>query len=128
MSRACAGSIELAMIRVIYYLVLRIWLFIFFVVVTSPVPIAAGLLAEYLDAHEQVRMLKWICYPVMLAWLVGLPWLVGQTAHRMAFEDKTFGAALKLTYYELRLRMSFLPLIGHWFEIPRDKRDTEDDG
>ena len=45
----------------------------------------------------------------------------------MAFEDKPFGVAVKLVYYDLRLLLAFLPLIGHWFEFPSDKREFDDE-
>ena len=109
------------------FLILRFGLFFLFEIVTSPVAIVACLMMAYLDGHERVRMLRWILAPVLLAWLFGLPWLTSQTAQHMAFEDQKFGAAVKLTYYDLRLRLAFLPVIGHWFAPRTDERDTDED-
>jgi len=109
------------------YLVLRLALFLFFGFVTLPVPIAAFWLIDYLDAHEQVRMLRWLLLPVVLAWLFGLPWLTSHTSQHIAFEDQKLGAAVRLTLNELRLNLAFLPLVGHWFEPPTDKSDSDSD-
>ena len=111
----------------IQYLILRIGLFVLFLFVTSPFVIISGLLFQYLDDHEQFRFLKWISLFLFLIWLFGVPWLANQTAKRIAFEDQSFGTAVKLTYYDLRLRLAFLPLVGHWFEPTSDNRDTDDD-
>jgi hypothetical protein len=111
----------------IQYLILRFGLFAFFALVTSPFVIVLVLLIRYLDDHDQFRLLKWILMPFVLVWIFGLPWLTSQTAKRIAFEDQNFSAAVKLTYYDVRLRLSFLPLIGHWFVPHSDKRDTGDD-
>ena len=106
---------------------LRFGLFILFALLTSPLPIGAGLMMEYLDAHENVRMLQWVFAPILLAWLFGLPWLTSQMAQRMAFEDQEFGVAVRMTFYDLRLRLAFIPLVGHWFEPHTDQKDSDDD-
>ena len=111
----------------IHYLLLRLVLFLFFAAVTSPVVFVSIWCMEYLDAHEQIRMLRWVFIPVLLAWLFGLPWLTSQTAQHMTFEDQKFGAAVRLTFCDVRLRLSFLPLVGHWFEPPTDKKEADDE-
>ena len=108
----------------IEYLILRFGLFLFFALITSPVAIIAGVMIMYLDAHEQFRMLRWVFVVVLLAWLFGLPWLVNRTAQHMVFENRRMGDAVKGACYDLRLRLAFLPIIGHWFDIK--SRDDED--
>jgi len=58
---------------------------------------------------------------------LGLPWLTSRAAGHMAFEDRTFGVAVKLVFYDLRFRLAFLPLVGHWFAPDSDKRDDDHD-
>jgi hypothetical protein len=113
--------------RGIDYLVLRFGLFVFFTLVTSPVVWVSIWCVDYLDAHERVRMLRWAFIPILLAWLFLLPCLTSQIAQYMAFEDQRFGAAVRLTYYDLRVCLGFLPLVGHWFEPHTDQKDSDDD-
>jgi len=109
------------------YLVFRYVLFLFFLGITSPVALVLIWCVEYLDPHENLRFLRWASIPVLLAWLFLLEWFPSRTAQYMAFEDKPFGVAVKLVYYDLRLLLAFLPLIGHWFEFPSDKREFDDE-
>lgn len=113
--------------RGIQFLILRFGLFFFFAALTSPIAIVADLLMQYCDAHEKLRMFKWVFAPVLLGWLIGLAWLTNQVAHHMAFEDQKLGAAVRLAFYDFRLKLAFLPLVGHWFESHSDQRETDDD-
>ena len=112
--------------RGVQYLILRVGLFFFFMLVTSPIAIVCGLMMKYLEAHEQVRILKWIFAPGLVAWLFGVPWLSSRAAEHMAFEDRTFGVAAKLAFWDLRLRLVFLPLVGHWFAPDTNTKDDDD--
>jgi len=112
--------------RFIQYVLLRFALFFFFALITSPVVLVAGLLLEYCNAHEQVRMLRWISLAILLLWLFGLPWLTNRAAQHMAFEDRKFGDAVKGALYDLKLRLAFLPVVGHWFE-PKNRDDHDHD-
>lgn len=109
----------------ILYFFLRFVLYACFIIVTSPVAIVWILIIKYLDTHEQFRILEWIGFLFALAYIVCLEWFTSQTAKHVAFGNKDLGAAVKLTYYDLRLRLSFLPLVGHWFESRTDKDDAE---
>jgi hypothetical protein len=114
-------------VKAIQYLILRFVLFLVFALITSPIPVASIWLVEYFDAHGPFPILKGILILVLLAWLFGLPWLTSQAAQHMAFEDQTLDAAVKLTFYDLRFRLAFLPLVGHWFEPPKGRRDIDEE-
>ncbi len=73
--------------RVVDYLVLRLVLYVFFAFLTSPIPVCCSWMVEYLDAHEQVRILKWIFVLGFVLWLFGVPWLTSKAAGHMAFEN-----------------------------------------
>jgi hypothetical protein len=89
----------------IEYVVLRCGFFFFYAAVTSPIPIVCTLVMGYFDAHEHVRFLKWVCLSGVLVWFFGLPWLANRTAEHMAFEDRSFGVAVKLAFWDLRTAM-----------------------
>jgi hypothetical protein len=108
----------------IEYLILRFGLFLFFALITSPVAIIAGVMIECLDAYEHLRILRWVFLAILLAWLFGLPWLVNRAAQHMTFENQKLGDAMKGAFYDLRLRLAFLPVIGHWFNFK--SRDDDD--
>jgi len=110
--------------RIIQYLIIRFSLFSVFVLVTSPVPIIAGALLDYCDTHEPFQHVRWFFIGILLVWLFGLPWLTKRAAQHMAFEDRRFGAAVKCAFYDLRLRLAFLPVVGHWF-APKSRDDDD---
>jgi hypothetical protein len=56
-----------------------------------------------------------------------VPWLTNRMAQHVAFEDQPFAVALRMTYYDLRLRLAFLPFVGHWFEPHTDENDSDDE-
>lgn len=112
--------------RAIQYLITRFALFFIFILVTSPVPLIAGALLKYCVAYEQFQILRWVFIGILLVWLFGLPWLTNRAAQHMAFEGRSFCEAVKCTFYDLRLRLAFLPVIGHWFE-PESPDDDDHD-
>jgi hypothetical protein len=113
--------------RGIDYLLLRFGLGLFFAFITLPVIVPLILCMQYLETQEHLKMLRLAFLPFLLAWLFGLPWLANQTAQHMAFDDKKFSAAVKMTGYDLRLLLTFLPWIGHWFAISNDQDDITGD-
>ena len=112
--------------RIIQYLIIRFALFFFFALVTCPVLLVAVALLKFCDAHEDYRVFRWVFIGIGLAWIFGLPWLTNRAAQHMAFEDRKFGEAVKCAFYDLRLRLAFLPVIGHWF-APESRDDDDHD-
>ena len=110
----------------ITYLLFRFWLFILFVLFTSPVLLVAIALRDYCSSHEQYRKFESIFSVLGVVWLVGLAWLANRTAEHIAFEDRKFRDALNCAVYDLRLRLSFLPVIGKWLE-PKNRDDDDHD-
>ena len=108
------------------YFTLRITLYLLFALVTFPVPFLCLRLMDYLEAREQVRALRWIFAPVLLLWIFGLPFFTGKVAEHIAFGERTFGVATKLVFLDWRFRLTFLPVIGHWFEPRPDPRDDSE--
>ena len=108
----------------IQYLILRFCLWLFFILITSPILLGFGWLMNYFKDHEEYKMAGLIVAVFGLAYLFCLSWFANKTAQHMAFENKKFRPAVKLAFYDLKLRLAFLPLVGHWFAPkPPDKRD-----
>ena len=108
------------------YFTLRVVLYFLFALVTFPIPFLCLRLMDYLEAREQVRMLKWIFAPVLLLWIFGLPFITSKVAEHIALGERTFGVALKLVLLDYRFRLSFLPVIGPWFEPKSDSQDNDE--
>jgi len=89
--------------------------------------IPLALLGQYLEAQEKFRDFVWFIALIGLAYLLAAIWLANRTAHHIAFEDRSLISALKFTVYDLRFRLSFLPLVGHWFSSSKNKHEDDDD-
>jgi hypothetical protein len=111
----------------IKYLFLRLWLYLFFAAVTSPILFLSGFMIRYVNTHEQLGMLRWVFLSIGLAWIFGVRWLANRAAQRMAFENRYFGEAVKSAFYDVRLLLAFLPMIGPWFEPKSRTDDNKDD-
>jgi hypothetical protein len=110
----------------IEYLILRIGLVLFLWLLTSPVVLVAILLGHYFESHEEYKNLQWTLLPLVFFYIIGVPWYANKTAQYMAFDKRNFFDARKCVDSDLKLRLAFLPLIGHWFAPKVDKKD--DDG
>jgi hypothetical protein len=97
-------------------------LFGFWMIVTSP-PLL--LLIWIRESHPEFG--AWIGVPLGLGWIFGSYWLGGTTAHHLYEENRMFVAAIKHTIYDLKLRLSFVPLLGMWFTPDEDKTKYDDD-
>jgi SNF family Na+-dependent transporter len=113
--------------RAIEYLSLRFVLFLVFAAITSPLTFLLVWLAQFIEARDELNGFRWVVIPIALAYILGLSWLANQAAQHMAFEDRKLGAAVRFAFYDLRLRLAFLPLVGHWFESPNEHKDRDDD-
>lgn len=107
------------------HIILRCYLLLFYFVITSPLLGAIFWLGEYVKAEESLAQLFWIVALVGLGYLVGIGWLANTTAGHMAFGGLGFLAAVRHTYYDVGLRLAFVPLIGSWFDRGAGKDDSE---
>ena len=112
--------------KAIHFLVIRFGLYFFFAAVTSPILFFSAFLIRYASAHEQLEALRYVFILIALGWIYGFHWLASRTAQQMAFEDRTFGAAVKCTLNDLRFNLVLLPMIGHWF-APKSRKDDDKD-
>ncbi len=111
----------------IEYLILRVSLVFVFWLVTMPVVWIAVLLMNYISHHEAYKELKWVLLPVLLMWLFGIPWFAHKTAEYMAFQGFKFKQARQAAFCDVRLRLAFLPVIGHWFAPKNDDKADDHD-
>ena len=51
-----------------------------------------------------------------IAGITAASWLASRAARRLAYDRELFLVAARGALVEGRTRLSFLPLIGHWFE------------
>lgn len=113
--------------RGIDYLFLRFILGLFFAFITLPVIIPLILCMQYLETQGDLKVLRLAFLPIGLVYLFGLPWLAHQTAQHMALDDKKFSEAVRMTIFDLRLLLAFLPWVGHWFALPNQQDDASED-
>ena len=76
--------------------------------------------------EEYTTLVSWLALPVALAWLLGSWWLAATTARYVFEEKQLFSTAVKYTLSDLRLKLAFLPVVGHLFAPDEDK--THNDG
>jgi hypothetical protein len=97
-------------------------LFFFWLFVTSP---PLFVLVWLVQSHPDLRpYLSWLALPLVPGWLIGSWWLNLTLAHHMFDENQLFLTALKHTWYDLRLKLSFLPIIGAWFTLTEDDESS----
>jgi hypothetical protein len=63
--------------------------------------------------------------PCIIAWGLGSWWLASRTAGHIFEGNHGFSISLKYTLGDLRMRFTFLPLIGHWFTPAKDPRNWQ---
>ena len=112
--------------KAIVYFLLEVVLFIFFLLVTSPIMAALIWFFNYIDADEELKSFKSFAQIAALTYLLGVPWLTHQIAKRMAFEDQKFVTAVKSTLYDVRLRLAFIPVLGRWFQPDSNEKESDD--
>jgi hypothetical protein len=96
------------------------FLIFFWLFVTAP-PI---LLIGWLVSSQQNLFLG---IPLFFSWFLVSWWLGLTTARHMCEEDLMFLSAIKHTFYDLRLMLAFVPLIGRWFAPDEHKTKNDDD-
>jgi hypothetical protein len=94
-------------------------LFFFWLCVTSPPLLLLIWLARSFSGFHMV--VPWLGFPMVLLWLVGSWWLADRTASHMFEENRMFLIAVRHTWYDLRLLLSCLPIVGRWFYRNDDK-------
>lgn len=109
--------------RVIEYFIIR---FVLFLVCASLTFLPLVQAARYFD-EGKLRAPTVILTVLALAYYFALAWFTKRIAHHMSFEDRKLGAATKFAFWDLRLRLGLLPLVGHWFMPQSDEGEEEDD-
>jgi hypothetical protein len=105
------------------YFILRFFLKALYIVPLVPLV----MLMQYCEAHEALTRFVWIIAVLGCIYLAAAFYLAHKTAQHMAFEEQTFSLAVRSTFYDIRLYLAFLPLIGHWFASGGNHRQDDDD-
>src|SRR5206468_796907 len=105
------------------YLILRLGIFFVFLLLSAPFLFGLGLVVEFCEQHDSLRILKFPVGVLILLWFLATGWLVQQTANHMMFENKKLGQAMKMSFRDARFHLAFLPVIGSWFVSGREKHD-----
>jgi hypothetical protein len=108
------------------YIAAKLLFVAWFLTTTSPVL----LLMIALRGHEdRLRSLAWITLPWLGFSLVASWVLAHSTAHYILDENHMFLEAVKRSWLDLRLKLAFVPLVGHLFTPDEDKthHDHDDD-
>jgi len=106
------------------YILGKIFFIGWFLVTLSPIWLLMWLLH---GNEDKLLNFVWITIPWILVCLIG-SWLLGHgMAHYMVDEKKLFLDSVKWAWYELRFKLVFVPLIGHFFVPDEDKTKPDDD-
>lgn len=104
------------------YCVADVVLMMLYTIVASPLI----LLAEWLKTQEELHTVSIIVTFLIALWFFFSMWITHQTTKRMVFEGMTLTKATVAAYYEFRLNLAFLPVVGKYFEPPSDDEHTRD--
>jgi hypothetical protein len=111
----------------IHYLILRIVLFLVFAIITAPLTLALVWVYKFINTHKQYEGFLWLLLPIGYAYIFSIPLLAHRVAQQMVSENCSFAKAVGFAFYDLRLRLAFLPLIGYWFEPASGSRERNRD-
>jgi hypothetical protein len=93
-------------------------------VVLSPPLILSG---WFVKAHPRFQSeTQWFVVPYALFWVGGSFWLGLRMLSHIVDGHHSFPKAVKHTWYDLRLRFAFLPLIGSFFMTNEDRPQDDD--
>ena len=109
---------------VISYFFVRFGLFVFFVLPACPLPA----LWQYCEERWHLAALTWAIRLLAIIYIVVAAWFANRTAHHYALEHRNLYSSMRFAFYDARLRLAFLPGIGHWFMPKDDKPEDDDDG
>jgi hypothetical protein len=79
----------------------------------------------YCEERWHLAGLTWAVCIFAFVYIPVAAWFANRTAHYYIFEERDFHSSIRFAFYDARLRLAFLPGIGHWFR-PKDQED--DDG
>jgi len=82
---------------------------------------------EFCEERWHIPALTWTIAAFALAYLLAAGWFAKRTAHHYAFEKRNLYSSKVFACYDARLRLAFLPVVGHWFMPKDDKQEDDDD-
>lgn len=81
----------------------------------------------YVRDHEVSALLLWVLRALFFAMLCGQFWLTRQIAYHFCVDNRLFLDAIRDGWLDARLRLSCLPLFGHWFVYRSDVEGDQDE-
>jgi hypothetical protein len=102
----------------IAYFFVRLGLFVLFVI-----PVCLCWRHGYEESWH-LAGLTWAICIFGLVYVIAAGWFANRTAHHYIFEVHSLYSSMKFAFYDARLRLAFLPGIGHWF-MPADDKDDD---
>ncbi len=83
-------------------------------------------LTDRLEQQEGLRLVLIAARVLWVLWVVISFWMSHQTTKKMVFENMPLKKATIASFYDARLYLAFLPIVGKYVE-PREKdKDTSD--
>ena len=93
---------------------------VFLLVFTLPVMV----IKQFIPQGEGVERFQRPLALWMLGAFLSAGWFAHRTAHHLTLEDRNLYNALRFTFWDTRMYLSFLPVIGKWF-VPREEKPEQ---
>ena len=106
----------------ITYIFVRFVLFVLFFIPDCLFLAAWG----YCEEKWHLAGLTWAVCLFTFVYIVAAAWFANRTAHHYIFEQRNLHSSIRFALYDARLRLAFLPGIGHLF-MPKDQEDVDDE-
>jgi hypothetical protein len=113
--------------RLIAHFLLTKLLLVLWAVVTLPVWLPLVWLARWLEARGDQQLLAWGIRIILFMALLALWWISKQMSYYMTVEKRTFRYGVKAGILDAKLRLAFVPLVGHWFDSKAEHFNKDDD-
>jgi len=94
---------------------------IFYTILAGPFIIVVMLINPNIENSIILEIIFAIFSLALVVWIFFIsPWFAYKTAKLVTYEYFSYKEAIVATYVEARTNLSFLPLIGHWFEYDQN--------
>jgi hypothetical protein len=115
-----------ALLRILgRYLVGKVLFLVWVLIMDSPLLLLIRVLP---DQDGRLYSLGWIAVPWVVVSIV-MSWMLGNgMAHYMIDEHEMFVASAKRSWYDIRFKLAFIPVVGGLFTPDEDKTKPDEDG
>ena len=107
----------------IYFWICRcFWGFVFLIAFMLPL----FFLFKNFEDNETIKSFRFVLIAYFIAGTLASGWLAHRLSHHLSFENRNLYNAFVFTFWDARMHLAFLPVIGKWFAPPNSEKDKDE--